>query len=140
MRITTLILSLLFALLNFHAHALVITCEDPIGNESAFILNGEVAIEKNTEASRIVYSIAANGKVTVLESSDGQAEEQRLIDSLEWSRLGKGYLGIGKISLDNVSGSGSLYIDPHIELTSVILNIDGEIVSGMSKFDCKETG
>ena len=126
--------------LSSQAMAVEITCEDPIGNDTAFLISGEMSIGKNDEFSRTVYLISEDGKITVLESTEGKELEQEMIDRLEWSKRGEGYLGTGFVEIDGFNGVGSLYIDQTTEVGTAILLVDGEIVSAMSNYDCKKTG
>lgn len=126
--------------LSSQAIAVEITCEDPIGNDSTLLVNGNVSIEKNEEFGRVVYSISAEGKITVLESTEGIEYEQGIIDNLQWTKLGNGYLGTGFVEIDGVKGVGSVYIDETIEVGTAILGVDGTIVSATGSYACKKTG
>lgn len=126
--------------ISFQANAFEITCEDQIGSESAFIIDGEVSIDKNQDISKTVYSISKDGVITVLESTEGKAQEQEAINQLKWVKKGSGYLGTGFVEIDGNSGTGSVYMDETIQTATMILEVDGVIVSGVTSYRCRKSG
>lgn len=139
MRIVLPAIAIGLSILTFPLHAIEITCEDPVGNELVYILEDGISIEKNEDYSKTVYSISTDGKITVLESTEGREEDQAIIDKLSWRKLGNGYIGTGFIEVDGVFGVGSLYIDETQELGTGIIDVDGFIVSAAGKNPCRKT-
>jgi len=116
--------------------ALTVSCQTT-DEEIAYSLNGEISVEKNEEPSTSVYSIAENGKITVIESSEGIEYEQKIFDSLKWKKQGSGFLGTGFVEIDGYTGTGSQYIDETIEITTVIIDVDGQLVAATGSSKCK---
>lgn len=131
------ILALSTVIFPFSSFAIEIACEHKIGKQSAFIIDGQVEVENNTELTRTVYSITEDAQVTVLESSEGVIDEQRVIDGLNWARLGNGFVGTGFVEFDGISGAGTHYIDENQEVSAAIMSVNGVVVSGSSSSDCK---
>ena len=131
------ILSLSLVIFCLPSFAIEIACEHALGKQSAFIIDGQMEVEENKELTRTVYSITEDAKVTVLESSEGVSDEQRVIDGLNWARLGNGFIGTGFVEFDGISGAGTHYIDENQEVTSAIMSVNGVVVSGSSSSDCE---
>ena len=132
-----LILILSIVIFPFASFAIEIACEHKIGKQSAFIIDGQVEVENNTELTRTVYSITEDAKVTVLKSSEGVADEQKVLDRLNWARLGDGYIGTGFVDFDGFSGAGTHYIDEYQEVSSAIISVNGTVVTASSSSDCE---
>ena len=125
-----------FIIFPFSLGAVEISCVEPIGQETAFFMNGELSIEKNDEYGKVVYSISDKGNIEVTESTSGREEEQKLVDKLSWTKFGNGYLGNGPIDFEGNLGTGSVYIDEKTQIITFILYVDGQVVSANGSFPC----